>query len=345
MTKFGMVDGDEPTVCFSVINKGVQFDNEIIAQLVDDKLILDDGYCPNRKDPSVLDLMYTLFNNDSVLQRIDNDMVSFGSYYDHLQALKELCVNHVFDDTLYGQELKMLMALTADVDTWDELNMKPFNGKAMLEKLSGDQLGHYAELRHDNVLYLDENCGMRCLCQHPDLMVEPVVTCWKEMLKLVGMFKALACTDIDKKIINSFETVIGKLLKFLKLQMSGEIDEKLMEELMCICKQESRGSGSSEYNGWYFSLFHDKEDALKVKPEVSTFYTSVDDVRGPGNISTLGTGSCKMVYYHVVDEKRGIDKIMLGPTYGVYSFVTGYNDRLNDDDFAKRIGEFSQFEL
>ena len=68
-------------------------------------------------------------------------------------------------------------------------------------------------------------------------------------------------------------------------------------------------------------------------------------MRGPGNISTLGTGSCKMVYYHVVDEKRGIDKIMLGPTYGVYSFVTGYNDRLNDDDFAKRIGEFSQFEL
>jgi hypothetical protein len=44
--------------------------------------------------------------------------------------------------------------------------------------------------------------------------------------------------------------------------------------------------------------------------------------------------------YILVPDSNGNDVILLGPTYGTRVFQTSYNDRLNDEEFAKRINEF-----
>jgi hypothetical protein len=56
------------------------------------------------------------------------------------------------------------------------------------------------------------------------------------------------------------------------------IDEKITQKLTTICKSTFRGSGGPTYDGWYFKLFHDSGESLKVTPELEHFYC-VNDKR------------------------------------------------------------------
>jgi hypothetical protein len=335
MTKFGDTNFDSKSISFSLISKGTQVDNEIISQFVDNELLDDEGNCPKRKFPSILDLLYTLFGNQDVLPKLKADMDV--QYNNHLEKVKEKYVNHNFDDTLYGQELKMLRALTND-----KLNMSPFNTKAWGLKQAVTQTGFYSDMRHDNCLYIEECFGFRDCCSHPDLMVEPVLTFWREFLNTISIMKSLPIVSKkDEKILNNFETILNKFIIVTEKYLNDEeINETLLTELKTICKSEYHGSGGPTYDGWYFNLFRSEDDAFKVKPECSTWFTAVDDERGNGGICTLGNNGAKLMYVIVTDNNNQ-SKILLGPTYNTYSFKTAYDDRLNDKEFGQKIKNFT----
>lgn len=332
LTKFGDRDGDDKSISFALINKGNPVDNEVISKFVDNELLDDNSNCPKRKFPSIFDLVYTLFGNSSVISQVKQRLPR-GNYDNHLQGMKEKYENHFFDNTCYAQELKTMKALTVD-----RLNIKPFNTESWGKKQAIAQIGHYAELRRDNCLYVEEVCGMMCECEYPDLMIEPVLTFWKEMLNLVLMMKSLlsGLNTRDKYILDNFEEVLNKFILVTENYLSGtKTDPEIMESLKTICNAIYGGSGGPSFDGWYMSLFHDPEGTLEVKPECGTWFTAPDDDRGAGGIETLGTNGSNLLYI-VVDNK-----VYLGPTYNAYSFRTAYSDKLNDEAFAARINEFT----
>ena len=335
MTKFGDTNFDGKSISFSLISKGTQVDNEIISQFVDNELLDDEGNCPKRKFPSILDLLYALFDNKDVLPKLKSDMDV--QYNNHLEKVKEKYVNHNFDNTLYGQELKMLRALTND-----KLNASPFNTQAWGLKQAVTQTGFYSDMKHDNCLYIEECFGFRDCCSHPDLMVEPVLTFWREFLNTISIMKSLPIqSKKDEKILNNFETILNKFIIVTEKYLNNEeIDETLLTELKTICKAEYHGSGGPTYDGWYFNLFRSEYDAFKVKPECSTWFTAVDDDRGTGGICTLGNYGTRLMY-SIVTDNNNQSKILLGPTYNTYSFKTAYDDRLNDEEFGQRINKFT----
>jgi len=336
--KFGDKEGDsiERVLSFSLFGKATQIDNTIISKLIDDKLMNSHNQQPLRKFPLIYDLVYTLFNNKAVKDDITNLMDNVKvqqrdgyKYSDHLETLSSECDNHVFDDTLYSQELKMLRSLVTD-----KINVFPFNTTAWGKKQAVTQVAHYAELRHDNCLYIQEVCGMGLECEYPDLLVEPVPTFWKEMLTFVNMMKNLVEPQTkDHRILEKFTEVLNMLIQYVDLYLSGKpIDEHLMEKLKSIIVVH-HGSGSPDYGGWYMELFHNAVQAMKFKPEVSSFCTGVNDERGPGGIVHLGTGPCKLMYLLTTDHVTNEPKIMVGPTYSAYEVITDYNTRLNDEEW------------
>ena len=365
LTKYGDVIGEEMTsVSFSLIGKGNPIDNVIIQNLVDDRLTEDKGRESGqnlRKFPSIFDVVFSLFGNSSIehhVKRRMNDMELHQrdgyQYSDHLNSLKYLAEEHSYTETLYEQELKMMRALTADRKLAEEKGMFPFNKDSWGRKQAQTQTAHYAELRHDNVLYVDEACGGSCECSYPDLQVEPVPTFWKEMLVLVRMMKDMIAlepqkdesrrrrrdlSDID--VLCNFETMILKFLKFLEPQL-GEvgkaIDEKLRDELTTIINIKFLGSGETQYGGWYITLFHSQKIAFDQSPEVSSMFTGVTDERGVGGIVHLGTGYPRIMYCLSKNEQDKSDsgKVFVGPTYSVYEVVTSPDNRLNDDDWKKQ---------
>ena len=337
LNKFGDYVNNDKSISFSLINKGNPIDNEVISKFVDGELVDDNGNCPQRKFPSIFDLILTLFGNSSVESHAKQNLPP-GNYDNHLKQLKTKYDNYSFDDnTCYGQELKMMRALTAD-----KINISPFNTEIWNKKQAIAQIGHYAELRRDNCLYVEEFCGIMCCCEYPDLMIEPVPTFWKEMLNLVLMMKSLldGLDNWDLHILENFEIILNKFILVTDNYLSGKkTDPEIIDSLKTICFATGGGSGAPDFDGWYLSLFHKQEGALEVVPECGTWFTAPYDNRGPGGIETLGTNGTNLLYV-VVDNK-----VFLGPTYNAYSFRTDYNDRLNDEEFATRIKEFTPLTL
>lgn len=343
LTKFGDILDKEMTTCaFSIIGKGTQIDNEIIQKMVDKHLVDDHGKCPQRKFTSVYELTNILFNNNSVEEtikyRMENNLVNQRDgfkYNNYLQQMKESYQKTIFEDTIYGQELKMLRSLTLDLELFkDKMGINP---ETWLLKGAQTQIGHYAELRHDNVLYLVEACSYYGECMHPELLVEPVPTFWKEFLVLIKMLKDLVGSKNKKNydILNNYENLINKFIVYLDQYLStGKVDPILVDQLKGIISENNMGSGASIMKGWYVDLFDDQADTW-FKPEIASLFTGVNDIRGPGGIVHLGNSGAQIMYLLVKDIETNKQKIVLGPVYSTYEFITNYDERLNDEEWEK----------
>jgi len=327
ITKFGDVDKTSESIWFCLIGKGISVDNQVIQDLVDK----DD--VDNRKFPSVLDIVYTIFKNDQAKNIIHNKKNEQNTKY--LNKLDQVLDKYeISDDSLYSKELEILRELS------NFHNSFPFNTDLWKQKQVITQTAHYSEIRHDNVLYLQESFGFCMQCEHPDILIEPSLGTWKKMLEYIHMMKKL---NNDKnhfnKIINSFEVILNKFIEFTeKLINEKPQDETLIKELKEIVA-EFHGSGTT-YTGWYPKLFKDFEkDGLNPCFEVSSLFTGVDDERGDGGIVHLGTGPVKLMYVNYNDT------IYIGPTYSAYEFVTPYNVRLSDEEWNKTFDQYAKYEI
>jgi hypothetical protein len=148
-------------VAFSLIGKGTTYDNSIINKMVDQIYAKHNDGC-DRKYPSIFDVTYALFGNPTSRDFL-KEAPSHLKYLDSV----ELNSDDLKVNSLYDQELIMLKALSI------KQNCEPFNSDAWLKKQLQAQIGHYSEIRHDNVLYLEECVGGRCRCEYADIMIEP----------------------------------------------------------------------------------------------------------------------------------------------------------------------------
>ncbi len=331
--------------CFSLIGKGTTFDNAVINSMVDVEFNKNTGL--DRKFPSIFDITYALFNNESTLDFVRERMncpTKNGrdgiKYDEYLESVKQhMAESNIIGTTLYNQELVMLKALSnLSNSTTAHPNIEPFNSKAWGYKQAQTQIGHYNEIRHDNVLYLDECGGMMMCCEYPDIMIEPCLEFWKEFLNLIKMMEVMfislgvkSTTNQTQRIINNFKSIVGKFIVFSEYFLAGqEIPNELKEELKCILEYQSGGSGPPTYSGWYPQLFYDKEESLENKSEVSSYFTAVNDDRGSGGICHLGNGDVQLMYIVVNDT------IYIGPVYTVYDIITPFEVRYNDAEWEKQ---------
>uniref|UniRef100_A0A7R9U7D3 DUF3160 domain-containing protein n=1 Tax=Pinguiococcus pyrenoidosus TaxID=172671 RepID=A0A7R9U7D3_9STRA len=324
---------------FSIIGRGNAIDNVLIQQMVDDNLKVDGGGFPFplRKLPRIVDLVYTLFDNPSVQDKLEEEMKELGyTYWQHLERLVGVARDHQYPQTLYNHELQMLRALSAD-----RKGQSPFNSEAWLRKQAQAQIAHYAELRHDNVLYLAEAFGDMTACSYIDLMIEPVPTFWAEFSNLVGSMIDIAG---ETPILLQFKEVIQMFQSFLRQSETGQVDAELMQRLKAITRKHFHGSGPPTYDGWYARLFNRPEDAYEYRPEVSSFFTAPPDNRGRGKICHLGTGEAQLMYI-LVGDGMGREKVMLGPVYTAYEVVTEYEDRMNDQEWAARLNRYEPLQF
>lgn len=331
---------------FSIIGKGSTYDNYVISQMVDENFITNDNVRPKRKFLEIMEVMYCAFGNPSAYNDLNNNMKEPQKYNNHLNKIQDEVtdiINTTVPKTIYQQQLLLLRSLTKDKKLLEDIDWLPFYTNEWCKKQLNTQLGHYNEMRHDNVLYLDEICGCCCLCRHPDLLVEPVPSFWKEFLKLIDMMDSLLPNN---KCLKNYRKYIGHFIEFLDYQLSGkQPPDDLIELLKGIVSEHHMGSGGDTYlRGWYISLFKSSDDAEKYSPETSSYFTAVPDDRGEGGILNLGTGEVQTLYVLSNDPFTHEQKIFLGPVYSSYSFKTDYDDRLNDENWKNRIKNYKPFD-
>ncbi|AYV84030.1 MAG: hypothetical protein Hyperionvirus16_5 [Hyperionvirus sp.] len=319
----------------SIVSKSASIDYEILGEMVDDKFVNDRGSKTLRKYPTVLDIVATLFKNKSVEEHMFAE--SKESYRKHLERVSRMCDGYEFSASIYDHELKMLRALTADQSKMKALGHWPFSENTWGKKLAITQIGHYAELRHDNMLYVKEYCGACCSCEYADLMVEPVPSFWNEFLALVVKMKALT----GNWQLDVFEAQTINIIKYLECQLSGKPISRDLENSVRNIIKRAGGSGPG-FDGWYYSLT--ATHAFIPKPEVASIFTGVPDERDPGGIIHIGTGNVRLMYVlsRTPDSQT---KVFLGPVYSSYEVKTPYGTRYNDSEWNTESKKLKPFDF
>jgi hypothetical protein len=143
-------------------------------------------------------------------------------------------------------------------------------------------------------------------------------------------------SDYGLQILQNFEEIVIIFIEYLDSYFSGtKFDETLMNVLKSVII-EQMGSGSSSMDGWYPSLFYNRdEESVMFKPEVSTMFTGVSDLRDDGGIVHLGNGSIQLMYVLTTNNVTNERTVYLSPVYTTYEFVTDVNARLNDEEWSK----------
>lgn len=311
---------------FDIINIGMPVDSRLVMNLVDDKLVNDDGTMDTPKTPLISDILYVLFNND-VLCDLKN-----RKYKNYMDDMKK---NMTFENTVYEQQLKLLFSMSIKDS---RLNF-PFNTDKWKEKEATTQLTGLVQVRHDNVLYLKKLSGICMLCEHPEVYVEPCLSSWKQFVVLIQYMRQIN----DDEMMQRFEETLNMLIEFLELQLDEkEINVELKNRVYGIAK-EHFGSGAG-FTGWYPKLFYDKDDAEKQKKEIMTLFSSQDDVRGPGKTISYGTGKINYVYT-LVKTKQDEYKVFIGMISSVYEVITKCGVEYNDNEWKDEINNYSELKM
>lgn len=175
------------------------------------------------------------------------------------------------------------------------------------------------------------------MCEYPDIMIEPVPTFWNEFIVLIDMIKSVCDDDNYNKIFDGYKIMLNKFIIFNNNFMDGKIDGKLNTELKNIIRT-SPGSGEPSYDGWYSKLYKNEKDITKYKPIISSMFTGVPDIRGPGGIVHLATGRAQLMYIIVSN------KVYIGPVYSSYEFISE-TKRYNDQEWKTSINNYKNLDF
>ncbi|RLN93150.1 hypothetical protein BBJ28_00013355 [Nothophytophthora sp. Chile5] len=237
---------------------------------------------------------------------------------------------------------------------------RAFHSGVWKQRQMNTQLASFTQLRHDSVLYSKQGYSSMTLCEYADGMVDPYPLFWRRMREL-----AQRMTNLIGDVLNSLVEPPDPNLGWRAKSASGSFhmakairffDEfaSVMTSLeeIAVCQAESRplsdpqvafvktvmeerfGSGSTQYSGWYPSLFYDsREDSGKRDVLVVDVHTDSPSVEhgDPGGVLHLGVGD-PLVGFFVVNNV-----MYAGPVFSSYEFVTPIDARLTDDEFQERL--------
>ena len=314
---------------FRLFGQRFTLDAWALSELVFDAVILPGE--AQRTVPSGVDVGFTVFANpqagELLAQRIAGKSPDALIGRDGLPVQAHfLAVKHAvdqapeasWDDSVYARWLKTLRALSA-----------PAKGVASMatpawgERLLAAQLGSWAELRHDTVLYVKQSYSMGVGCEYPAGFVEPNPAFWRELAQAAGALALLAeklpLSPSRQKRVHGFFARFGTVCDSLASIADRELaaqpltpeETKMLHSVMEVHESRMCG-GPPTYSGWYPTLFYfDATKSTKPDALVADVHTSPDD-----GIVLASTGAVDQL---VVVVNSGDDVMAFaGPVFSYY---------------------------
>jgi hypothetical protein len=319
-------------------------DSYILSRLVYDSIV-HDGEKVERMLPSGLDVMAAL-GNDRALEYLSSELNEFP-YSAHLLAARktmEVLDGEEGKSSIYNQWLATLKSLSGVHQTPGEVPTV-MRQAAWADKMLQTQLGSWAELRHDSVLYGKQSYTATPACEYPKGFVEPFPVFYRQMHDMATQLgyavEAIsswpdANVEIDEPV--RFLQQFAKHMAFLKRLAQMELKQvpfaaKDIDFLKKTIDIRGQGSGPPTYDGWYSQLFYRAAPA-DWKPEIADVHTYIDTA-GKLHILHAATGDVNFI---VVALDNGDDKtVYVGPIYRYYEFVEPV--RLDDETWRNRLEE------
>ncbi len=338
-----------PPGVFQVFGQRFIIDSFVLSQVVFDSIIFKNEK-QRRMMPTGLDVMAALGNDEAMLL-LEPELKRFN-YSANLLASREFVGMHppaYWKSNLYVLWLDCLRTLNADMSA-NKRFPQAMKSKAWQMKQLNTQLGSWAELRHDTILYAKQSYTARPVCEYPAGYVEP----YPEFYAKVKFFadeagKLFAAAEFpspaadqaaqikarQERYVTFFKQMsetVGRLETLAKKELAGEpftADEKAFVKKTVDAR--GGGSGPPRYDGWYPNLFYNRAECAQWAPVVADVHTD------PESQSCLEVGVGDAMFGVIAIDNDKDRMVYVGPLYSYYEFRQNVEKRLTDPEWQQMI--------
>ncbi len=331
---------------FALLGQRFIIDSYVFSNVTFDRVI-HAGQKVERVLPNPLDVLFAL-GNDQVLPLLQPDFDKFP-YWGALNTVRWLVDQH--DATFWQANLYNVW-----LDSLRQLNPPTTAAKfpfalrtpAWRDKTANTQLGSWAQLRHDTLLYSKQSYTGGVTCAHPGAYVEPYPQFFARM-KLLGALAvqvlgntAVADAGVKANITKFFtnwQDVMTKLQTAAEHELAGlgtdAADQTFLKSVI------SQGNiCGMPYTGWYTTLFFNADAVATWKPTIADVHTNPNQGPLPGpDVLHVATGHVSQLIL-TIDTCTGAETFV-GPTFRYHEVDVHAIQRLTDADWAAQLKDGS----
>ncbi|MGA1841012.1 MAG: DUF3160 domain-containing protein [bacterium] len=338
---------------FTFMGQRFTVDSHVFSNVVFDRIVVN-GVKIRRMMPDPLDVMFVIGNNRA-LYHMEDELTKW-QYQGNLFILRYLLDQYTgefWESNMYNGWLDALRSLSAPFE--GEGYPKSMRTPAYRDKLLYTQLASWAELRHDNILYVKQSYTGGIICEYPDGYVESIPEFYRKLKNFANKARDILNSiyipnDLKQSYISYYET-FANTMNTLEILAKKQIDgqPRTKEETQFIKDTIDKktypgvcgGPPITFYGGWYPKLFY-KDPEFCVEPDfiVADVHTNPN---GPpyGNYDVLhvGVGRINVIYFTA--ETCAGPTLYVGPVFSYYEKTETEMKRLNDEEWSMLVHQDS----
>ncbi len=340
-------------ISFMLMGQRFSLDSWAMGNVVYDRLF-HDGQPIERALPTGFDVMVSL-GNDHAITHLQAELEQYP-YEATLATLRQRIGGldaSYWQAPVYNQWLGMIRSLNAP--TVANNYPSPMQTRAWADKNLQTQLSSWAQLRHDNILYVKQSYTTgRILCEFPSVFVEPYPALYQALYEFAQNGQALISL-IDKNFPNESEqlqtyfTDVAESAQLLTIISEKELAqtplseaERTFLESLVIKQDYSPGCGGPTFeemwDGWYMHMIYGKDETPAIIADVHTNPTNdPGSALYPPRVLHVGTGPA-VALFMIVDLGDG-PALHVGPAFAYFEFAEeGFPPvRLNDQQWREML--------
>ncbi|HWO09391.1 MAG TPA: DUF3160 domain-containing protein, partial [Polyangiaceae bacterium] len=330
-------------------------DSHVFSEAVYDRIA-------NRMMPNPLDAAFAALGNNQAL-RLDADVRAFAELPGALGSMRRLIDDHdqsFWDQNLYNLWSSALRSLSPAPDSRDPvaLDLPALAGsEAWGRRLLNAQLGSWAQLRHDTLLYAKQSYTGIPGCEFPDAYVEPNPRFFQALeryaergAELVALLPeaAFLAEQLDR-YFSALARTARTLAEMAEQQRTGTpFTEAQLAFINDAVRTERQPVGCASIempDGWYAQLFYRPEASIEEDLTIADVHTQPADAGGNlvGKVLHVATGYPRLLTM-TVDTCVG-PRAYTGMSYAYQELITDNFERLTDEAWTERVSSGSLAEV
>ena len=323
-------------------------DSHVFSEAVYDRIGL-------RMMPNPLDAAFAALGNNQALALEQTELTKHAALGGALARMRVLIDSHdagFWQANFYNLWLQALRALSPHADiggAGGEGLPEVAQTEAWGRRVLNAQLGSWAELRHDTLLYAKQSYSGIPACEFPDAYVDPypelydAIVQYAEQGARIVEIAAHAQSGLDTAVASYFDALrnaAAQLGEMARAQRAGQpftADQLAFINDAVRVDHETVGCVTIDVpNGWYASLFFEPSKSLEFDPTIADVHTQPADEAGNivGRVLHVGTGYPRY-FVTTVDTCNG-PRAYAGVVYAYHEHVTENFERLTDEQWAQR---------
>ncbi len=286
------------SMSFALFGQRYTVDSHVFSNVVYDRI-------PTRVVPNPLDVAFAALGNDQALSLLGAELDEEADFAGALAAMRVLVDEHpaqYWDSSLYTSWLSALRTLSPAASPATDLPSVA-RSDAWGRRLLNTQLSSWAQLRHNNVLYVKQSYTSGAACEYPEAYVDP----YPEFFQSVARFgeraqELIASLELDDKLATSLADYFARVaqINITLADMAAEQRSGMPHsaEHMSFINQAVTTSINCDgtvlgHTGWYADLHFDPLQAAEEDPAITDVHTDVGGelpVFRPPSVLHVGTG-------------------------------------------------------